>query len=196
MTLATVRSPRRIAIAAIAVALLGATALLAVSAPPAAAATYGRCDPGDFCLHRDTTMRGAIYQFGGSDSNLNTDRFEVAYRNEQSATTRTRSGTERSRAAKEYVVIYDRAGHRGFDACVLPGDRGQLPRFWWKNVESYKWVTPGACFNACVINSPTPLVPASGLVAQLSDEFRADRRFLQRPWLTARHISLLRCGCC
>ena len=121
MTLATVRSPRRIAIAAIAVALLGATALLAVSAPPAAAATYGRCDPGDFCLHRDTTMRGAIYRFGGSDSNLNTDRFEVAYRNERVGNNTYSVWNRAVPAAKEYVVIYDRAGHRGFDACVLPG---------------------------------------------------------------------------
>ena len=151
MTLATVRSPRRIAIAAIAAALLGATALLAVSAP-AANATYGRCDSGEFCLYRDTTMRGAIYQFSGSDSNLNTDRFEVASRNERVGNNTYSVWNRAAPAAKEYVVIYDRVGHRGFDACVLPGDRGQVPRFWWKNIESYKWVTPGACFDAGVIN--------------------------------------------
>ena len=150
MTILTIGSPRRIAIAAVAAALLGATALLALSAAPAAA-TYGRCDPGEFCLYSDTAQVEGIYQYAGSDPNLNNDHFERADRN-QIVGNNTYSVWNRARpAAKEYVVIYASVGHRGADACVLPGDRGQVPRFWWKNIESYKWVTPGACFNAGVI---------------------------------------------
>ena len=54
------RSPRRGASLAILAALVGTTAMLAVSTPTASA-TYGRCDPGDFCLYSDTAQVEGIY---------------------------------------------------------------------------------------------------------------------------------------
>jgi hypothetical protein len=62
--------------AAAAAALLGAAALLAVSAAPVSA-TYGKCDPGDFCLYYDGFDNHGIFHFAGDDPNLNNDRFEA-----------------------------------------------------------------------------------------------------------------------
>ena len=136
--------------AAVVAALLGAAAVFAVCAQPASAA-YGRCDPGEFCLFRDSTLRGAIYHFSGSDSNLNNDHFEVASRNEIVGNNTFSVWNLGIPDPKSDVVVYTETGYRGADACIRRGENGQLPRNWWRSIESYRWVTPSACIAAGVI---------------------------------------------
>src|SRR5918992_1598978 len=127
----TARAPGRGAILAILAALVGATAALAVSTPTASA-TYGRCDPGDFCLYSDSAQVEGIYQYPGSDPNLNNDRFERGDRN-------------------QIVGIYTEEGYEGADACIPRAENGQVPRNWWRSIESYRWVTWRACVAAGII---------------------------------------------
>jgi hypothetical protein len=42
---------------------------------------------------------------------------------------------------------------RGARNCIFINDEGQLPREWWNNIESYRWVTRSACLKA----GPLPL---------------------------------------
>ena len=62
-------------ISRIAAVVSAAAVLAAVAASPAAAA-YGRCSSGEFCLYFNANLTGGVYHFTGSDSNLLNDRFE------------------------------------------------------------------------------------------------------------------------
>jgi hypothetical protein len=49
------------------------------------------------------------------------------------------------RGPKDDVVVYGLPRYRGADACIRLGTWGTLPRKWWNNIESYRWVTNRAC---------------------------------------------------
>jgi Peptidase inhibitor family I36 len=70
-----VRRSRRIVIAVAVAALLGGTAMLAVSPAPASAERHP-CPMGEFCLYFNEDANGGYYHFSGSDRNLNNDRYE------------------------------------------------------------------------------------------------------------------------
>ncbi len=144
------RAPRGRVILAILAALVGATAVSAVSASTASA-TYGRCDPGDFCLYSDTAQVEGIYQNPGSDPNLNNDRYERGDRNQIVGNTTYSAWNFGIPDAKSSVAIYTEEGYRGWDACIPRMERGQLPRNWWRSIESYRWVTWSACVRAGII---------------------------------------------
>jgi hypothetical protein len=144
------RSPRRGASLAILAALVGTTAMLAVSTP-SASGTYGRCDPGDFCLYSDTAQVEGIYQNPGSDPNLNNDHYERKDRNQIVGNTSYSAFNLRIPDARSSVAIYTEEGYTGADACIPRGENGQLPRNWWKSIESYRWVTWHQCVAAGII---------------------------------------------
>jgi hypothetical protein len=144
------RSPRRGAILATLAALVGATAVLAVSAPTASA-TYGRCDPGDFCLYSDTAQVEGIYQNPGSDPNLNNDHYERKDRNQIVGNTTYSAFNFGLPDKRSSVAIYTEEGYRGADACIPRAENGQLPRNWWRSIESYRWVTWRQCVAAGII---------------------------------------------
>jgi Peptidase inhibitor family I36 len=145
----TARSPRR-AILAILAALVGATAVLAVSASMASAA-YGRCDPGEFCLYSDTAQVEGIYHYAGSDGNLNNDRFERGDRNQIVGNNTYSAFNFGLPDARSSVAIYTETGYRGWDACIPRAENGQLPRNWWRTIASYRWVTWRECVAAGII---------------------------------------------
>jgi hypothetical protein len=146
----TAHSPRRCAILAVLTALVGAMAVLAVAAPTASA-TYGRCDPGEFCLYSDTAQVEGIYQYAGSDPNLNNDYFERGDRN-QIVGNNTYSAFNFGLPDKySSVAIYTEEGYNGADACIPRAENGQVPRNWWRSIESYRWVTWQACVAAGII---------------------------------------------
>ena len=136
----------QIAIRSLAVlaALIGATAVLAVSAPTASA-TYGRCDPGDFCLYSDTAQVEGIYQNPGSDPNLNNDRYERKDRNQIVGNTSYSAFNAGLPDKYSSVAIYTEEGYRGWDACIPRWENGQLPRNWWNSIESFQWVNRATC---------------------------------------------------
>lgn len=146
----TAGSLGRRAILAILAMLAGVTAVLALSASTASA-TYGRCDPGDFCLYSDTALVEGIYQHPGSDPNLNNDYYERGDRNQIVGNTAYSAWNLGLPDVKSSVAIYTETGYRGWDACIPRGEQGQLPRNWWKSIESYRWVTWNTCRAAGII---------------------------------------------
>ena len=46
---------------------------------------------------------------------------------------------------KDDVIIYSRPHWQGASDCIRQGEFGALPRNWWNNVESYRWVTDREC---------------------------------------------------
>jgi len=150
MTHVTTRS-RRIVMAAIVAALLGATALLSVSPAPASAAP-SRCGSGDFCLFFNARPANGTYHFGGSDSNLNNDRFEGAHSNQTVGNHALYAWNNALPDAKSDVLIYTMTRYRGASDCIRRGDEGLLPINWWNTIESYRWVKPGTCTAAGVID--------------------------------------------
>jgi hypothetical protein len=145
----TARSPRR-AILAILAALVGATAVPAVSASTASA-TYGRCDPGEFCLYSDTAQIEGIYHYAGSDANLNNDHFERGDRNQIVGNNTYSAFNFGLPDERSSVAIYTEEGYGGSDACIPRAENGQVPRNWWRNIESYRWVTWSQCVAAGII---------------------------------------------
>jgi hypothetical protein len=146
--------PRRLVAAAAAVALLGVAALLTLSPAPASAG-YGNCDPGDFCLYYNGNLdrRGGIYHFGGSDSNLRNDRFELNHTNTIVADNAASAWVNGRPALKDDVIIYRSTGWGGADACIEHGDSGLLPiGTWFNKVQSYKWATDQQCRAAGIID--------------------------------------------
>jgi hypothetical protein len=140
--------------AALIAALLGAAALLTLGSAPASA-SYGKCDPGDFCLYWAAQVNPAygIYHFGGSDSDLRNDRFERNHTNEIVANDAAAAWNNGGPAAKDDVIIYQLPGWHGTDACLTRGTRGFLPFEAWANkVQSYKWATDAQCRAAGILN--------------------------------------------
>src|SRR5919109_1659189 len=140
-----IRGPRRIVIAA-AAALLGAAALLSLSAAPASA--IPQCKQGEFCLYVNADGNGGIYRYHGSDRNLNNNRYKVFNLDVTVGNTARNvynNGKDREPGFKDDVIVYARTRWRGADACVQRGEFGPLPRNWWNNIESYKWATESEC---------------------------------------------------
>ena len=146
----TARLPSRRATLAALAALVGVTAVLAVSASTASA-TYGRCDPGEFCLYSDSALVEGIYQYSGSDPNLNNDYYERGDRNQIVGNTTYSAWNLGVPDPKSSVIVYTETGYRGWDACIPRGEMGQLPRNWFRSIESYRWATWRACVRAGII---------------------------------------------
>ena len=145
--------PRRIVLAAAIAALLGAAALLSVSAP--ALAAFHPCPRGEFCLYFNEDGNGGFYHFAGSDPNLNNDRYKGGDRGETVGDTARFAENAGVPAKRRDVMVYGLPRYRGARDCIQgglrQGDRGQLPGNWWNNIESYRWVTPAECEKAGII---------------------------------------------
>ena len=134
---------RRIAVAT-AVALIGAAALLSLAASPASARIVP-CAATEFCLYVNADANGGIYHFANSDSNLNNDRYDVANTNITVGNTARNAANNGVPGPKDDVIIYARPGWQGASDCIKRGEFGALPRNWWNNIESYRWVTDREC---------------------------------------------------
>ena len=147
MSHVTVR-PRRIVLAAAIAALLGCAALLSVSPAPAPAA-FHECPSGEFCLYFNEDGNGGFYHFAGSDPNLNNDRYVGGDTGETVGDTARYAENNGVPATRKDVIVYGLQGYRGARDCIQgglrQGDAGRLPRNWWNNIESYRWVTNREC---------------------------------------------------
>ena len=139
-----IKGSRRTVIAAVAAALLGATALLSLSPTPASAARHP-CGKGEFCLYFNEDANGGYYHFEGSDPNLDNDHYEGGDTGEIVGDTSRYAFNAGSRGPKDDVVVYGLPRYKGADACIRLGTWGTLPRNWWNNIESYRWVTNREC---------------------------------------------------
>ena len=139
-----IRASRHIAIAVAAAALLGAAALLLVSPTPASAARHP-CPPSEFCLYFNEDANGGYYHYAGSDPNLDNDHYEGGDTGEIVGDTSRYAFNAGDEGPKDDVIIYGLPRYRGANACINPGVWGTLPRRWWNNIESYRWVTNREC---------------------------------------------------
>ena len=145
-----IKGPRSTVIAVVAAALLGATALLFVSPTPASATAHP-CGGGEFCLYFNEDANGGFYHFEGSDSNLDNDRYKGGDTGETVGDTSRYAWNHGAPVEKSDVIIYGLPGYRGARDCIQEDDKGQLPRNWWNNIESYRWVTRSECAKAGII---------------------------------------------
>jgi hypothetical protein len=145
-----IRGWHSIVIAAAVAALLGGTGLLAVSPTPAAAERHP-CPPGAFCLYFNEDANGGYYHSAGSDPNLDNNRYVGGDTGETVGDTSRYAFNAGNSGPKDDVVVYGLPRYRGADACIPLGDWGTLPRNWWNNIESYRWVTNSKCEAAGVI---------------------------------------------
>ncbi len=147
------RSSRRIVAVAAAAALLGGGAALSGSPAPASAAMH-ECPGGNFCLYFNEDANGGIYRNAGSDSNLNDnfyeeeDEFEIVGNTARNAYNNGYIGGGEDHYD---VLIYGGRSWTGPRDCIQFGDFGPLPRNWWNNIESYRWVTRSECLANGVI---------------------------------------------
>ena len=146
--------PRRILMAAAIAALLGGAALLAVSAAPASAA-FHKCPASEFCLYFNEDANGGFYHFAGSDPNLDNDHYVGGDTGEIVGDTSRYVRNNGRPAAKDDVIIYGLPRYRGARDCIQRGNGGRLPRNWWNNIESYRWVTNTACAQAGILHLGT-----------------------------------------
>jgi hypothetical protein len=149
-----IRGSRRVVvIAALAAALLGGAALLAISPAPASAA-FHPCGEGEFCLYFNEDANGGFYHFTGSDWNLNNDHYEGGDTGGIVGDTARYVYNAGIPGPKDDVVIYGLPGYKGANDCVRLNTGGRLPRNWWNNIESYRWVTNSECEAAGVLSLP------------------------------------------
>jgi hypothetical protein len=144
-------------LAAAIAALLGGAALLSVSPAPAPAA-FHKCPRGEFCLYFNEDANGGFYHFAGSDPNLNNDRYKGGDTGETVGDTARYAENNGVPAKRKDVIVYGLPNYRGARDCIQgglrQGDTGRLPRNWWNNIESYRWVTPAECAKAGIIQLP------------------------------------------
>jgi hypothetical protein len=136
-------STRRLA-ALVAVALIGGAALLTLSVAPASA-EIPTCEQAQFCLYVNADANGGIYRNDGSDVNLNNDRYEVHNLDIKVGNTARNAYNNGKPAFRDDVIIYAGTNYRGANDCIKRGEFGALPRNWWNNIESYRWVTDKEC---------------------------------------------------
>jgi Peptidase inhibitor family I36 len=129
---------------AAAAALIGGAALLSHSATPASA-DIPTCHQAEFCLYVNADANGGIYRNDGSDRNLNNDRYEVHNLDITVGNTARNAYNNGKPAFRDDVVIYAKRGWHGASDCIKRGEFGALPRNWWNNIESYRWVTNREC---------------------------------------------------
>jgi hypothetical protein len=139
-----IRGSRRVVIAAVAAALLGGAALLFVS-PPSASAARHPCGTGEFCLYFNEDANGGYYHFAGSDPNLDNDHYEGGDTGEIVGDTARYAFNAGKPGPRDDVVVYGLPRYKGANACIRLGTWGTLPRNWWNNIESYRWVTNRVC---------------------------------------------------
>jgi hypothetical protein len=139
-----IKDSRRIVIAAVTAALLGATALLSVSPTPASARAHPG-GPGEFCLYFNEDANGGYYHSEGSDPNLDNDRYKGGDTSETVGDTARYAFNAGIPGPKDDVVVYGLPRYKGADACIRLDTWGTLPRNWWNNIESYRWVTNSEC---------------------------------------------------
>jgi hypothetical protein len=148
---------RRIVVGVAIAALLGGAALLSVSPAPASAA-FHECPRGEFCLYFNEDANGGFYHFAGSDPNLDNDRYEGGDTGETVGDTSRYAENNGVPGKKKDVIVYGLPGYRGARDCIegslRQGDKGRLPRKWWNNIESFRWVTRTECAKAGIIQLP------------------------------------------
>ena len=142
--------PRHLVIAVATAAVLAAAALLAALTAPASAA-FRSCPTSEFCLYFNQDANGGIYHFAGDDRNLNNDRYEGEDTRETVGDTARYATNHGSGTRQSDVIVYGLPGYRGARDCIRKGDSGELPRNWWNNIESYRWVSDAECEAAGVI---------------------------------------------
>ena len=142
--------PHRIVLAAAVAALLGVVAMLSISTAPASAAFHS-CPESEFCLYFNEDANGGFYHFEGSDPNLDNDRYEGGDTGETVGDTARYATNHGSGTRKSDVIVYALPGYRGARDCIQKGDSGELPKNWWNNIESYRWVAHNECRKAGVI---------------------------------------------
>jgi hypothetical protein len=108
---------------------------------------------GQFCLYFNEDANGGFYHFAGSDPNLDNDRYEGGDTGETVGDTSRYVWNNGVPANKGDVIIYGLPRYRGARDCIFINDKGTLPRSWWNNIESYRWVTRTECLKA----GPLPL---------------------------------------
>jgi Peptidase inhibitor family I36 len=149
--------PRRIVVAVAIAALLGGAALLSVWPAPAPAA-FHECPSGEFCLYFNEDGNGGFYHFAGSDPNLDNDHYVGGDTGEIVGDTARYAENNGVPATRKDVIVYGLPGYRGARDCIQgglrEGDAGRLPRNWWNNIESFRWVTPAECAKAGIIQLP------------------------------------------
>jgi hypothetical protein len=143
------RSPvpaRRVTLAAFVAALLGVAAVMTLSAGSASAAE-ATCDAGEFCLYFSAAEKAGIYEFSGSDSNLDNDYYEN-YNTDKVVgqySMRVFNNGVSDPNGRVDVVAYDGTGYTGPGLCIRQHKNGVLPFGWHDRISSYKWVTPAEC---------------------------------------------------
>jgi hypothetical protein len=140
------RSPRRTAAALLAAALLAAAGFMATS-PGSASASYGVCGARDFCLFYAYGQSGGVYQFSGSDSNLDNDHFEGGASNliVGGRAESVRNNGRASASGHDDVMVYTGRNWTGTAGCIRLGQKGNLAGGFVNNVHSYRWVRPATC---------------------------------------------------
>jgi hypothetical protein len=133
--------PRLRRAAGVAAALLG-VAVTGLIAPGTSQA--GVCAVGDFCMWRDFSERGGLYQHHGSDANLRNDFFENTDTN-MIVADNTISFRNRGISGTPHVRVWIGINGSGSFTCAPQGSRGHF-RFdpntginWANNVESFAW---------------------------------------------------------
>lgn len=144
--------------AAIAVALVGGAALLSLSAAPASA-EIPTCEQAQFCLYVNADANGGIYRYDGSDSNLNNDKYEVHNTNITVGNTARNAYNNGKPFVRDNVLVYAKTNYRGANDCIPRGEFGALPRNWWNNIESYRWVNDSDCQAAGVLDLGNHNIP-------------------------------------
>jgi hypothetical protein len=140
-------SPGR-TVAAVACAVLLGLAVWLTASPAPALAAHHPCPRAEFCLYFNDDANGGYYHFEHSDSNLDNDLYEGGDLGEIVGDTSRyvwNNGVEDERSD---VIVYGLPGFKGAADCVRRGERGTLPRNWWNNIESYRWVTRDECASA------------------------------------------------
>ena len=145
--------PRRTIVAAALAALFAAAALLTISPSPAAAAHYN-CHEGEFCLYFNDDANGGYYHYEFSDSNLDDDEYEGADKGETVGDTARYVQNNGEPGPKDDVIVYGLPAYKGADACIRRDTWGPLPRNWWNNIESFRWVMQAGCAKAGIIRLP------------------------------------------
>lgn len=127
--------------AAVAAAVLGVAGGALVAPAPSQA---GVCSVGDFCMWRDFSERGGLYQHHGSDANLRNDFFENTDTNLIVANN-TISFRNRGVSGTPHVRVFTGINGSGAFTCAPQGSRGHFsfdPSTginWGSNVESFAW---------------------------------------------------------
>jgi Prokaryotic phospholipase A2 len=150
--------PLKRTIAVAVAALIGAAALVA-TLPAPADAKFRSCPTSEFCLYFNEDANGGIYHFAGDDPNLDNDLYQGEDDREVVGDTSRYATNNGTGTTLSDVIVYGLPAYRGARDCIRKGDSGALPRNWWNNIESYRWVSRAECTSAGVIPFDTSSTP-------------------------------------